>query len=861
MSFITAQQAKLDLELAPKEKRLDIGKCNGRLNLGKTQREPTFQVVLDALALTPCYSTFLTTADVLEVYMHQFWDSIHKHDISYRVHGQDFDELPTDEVIVSFFKEHGHTREIKLIIYFVVDQMHQPWRTFATIINRSLSGKTTGLDKLRLSRAQILWGMYYKKNVDYVELLWEHFTYQINNKGYKKQEKMDDYLINPLRFISANEVSQLYGARLPESMTSPEMRETKAYKIYLGYATGVTPLKKAIRDTLSVFVSKKKAHAKADRGKGIELLLDATLLEDAQLKKAIKKSRQETHKLQVSGSSEGANFESKVPDESKAKSSDTRDGEDDNKSDDNNDEGSESDDDGGNDAQDSERTDSDEEENPNLNLNIDKEEETQEKEYVHSTDYYVPTNEETDDENKEFDDEEYDDLYKDVNMRSKVTKHEEVGKGDVDMTNATRESGSKEKSYKQVVEDAHVTLTTSQKTEGSKQSSFVSSDFVSKFLILDNVPPVVNEVTSLMNVKVRQEESSTQAPPLLLVHSTPTPKPTTEPSTTLIPALPDFYSLFGFDHRVSTLEKELSQVKQVDHSAQIFTSIRSQILAMMDDHLSTRIGFATQMVLQSYTSEIKKKAQEEKDRYIDLVEKSIKDIIKDEIKSQLPRILPKEVSDTATSLTEFELKKILLDKIHKIKSYQAAPEHKELYKALVKSYKLDKEVFESYGNTYSLKRARDDKDNDEDPSARSNRGLKKRKTSKDYEPTKVILVENRLTNLSSDDVSDFALAIQMYTRSMVIQERVKDLQPGVKSYQKRINVTKLETTRLGIRKRDPCTPYTDPQGFIYVDNQGRNRLMRSDELYKFSDGTLTRVRTLLDDITKNIEMEYLPQRR
>ncbi|GKA61609.1 hypothetical protein Tco_0761128, partial [Tanacetum coccineum] len=54
MSSITTQQAKLDLELVPKEKILEIGKCNRRLNPGKIQREPTFQVVLDALALTPC---------------------------------------------------------------------------------------------------------------------------------------------------------------------------------------------------------------------------------------------------------------------------------------------------------------------------------------------------------------------------------------------------------------------------------------------------------------------------------------------------------------------------------------------------------------------------------------------------------------------------------------------------------------------------------------------------------------------------------------------------------------------------------------------------------------------------------------
>ncbi|GJT84753.1 hypothetical protein Tco_1066470 [Tanacetum coccineum] len=192
----TAQQTKLDLELVPKEKRLKIGKCNGRLNPRKKQREPTFQIVLDALALTPCYSTFLTTANVPEVYMHQFWDSIHKYDTSYRfrmdkkkkfdlnleifkdifhicpkVHGQNFDEPPIDDVIVSLFIELDHTGDIKSITDVVVDQMHQPWRTFATIINRSLFGKTIGLDKLFLSRAQILWECTIMKNVDYVNYL------------------------------------------------------------------------------------------------------------------------------------------------------------------------------------------------------------------------------------------------------------------------------------------------------------------------------------------------------------------------------------------------------------------------------------------------------------------------------------------------------------------------------------------------------------------------------------------------------------------------------------------------------------------------------------------------------------------
>ncbi|GKA75286.1 retrovirus-related pol polyprotein from transposon TNT 1-94, partial [Tanacetum coccineum] len=244
----------LDLELVPKENRLDIRKWNGRIPRGLTPKEPTFQVTLDAIALTPCYPAFLITADVPE--------------------GRNF-ALPSEEDTVSFLRELGHTGEINSLNDVVVDQMHQPWRTFVALINISLSGKTSGLDKLRLSRAQILWEMYYQKNVDYVKLLWEDFIYQINNRVFKKQEKMyyprftkaiihhfllqdkilsrrnkigmhtskNNYLITTLRFVSAREATRIYEAILPECLTSPEIKESKAYKTYLGYATSVVPPK------------------------------------------------------------------------------------------------------------------------------------------------------------------------------------------------------------------------------------------------------------------------------------------------------------------------------------------------------------------------------------------------------------------------------------------------------------------------------------------------------------------------------------------------------------------------------------------------------------------------------------------
>nr|GEV68236.1 hypothetical protein [Tanacetum cinerariifolium] len=92
--------------------------------------------------------------------------------------------------------------------------------------------------------------------------------------------------------------------------------------------------------------------------------------------------------------------------------------------------------------------------------------------------------------------------------------------------------------------------------------------------------------------------------------------------------------------------------------------------------------------------------------------------------------------EAATSLTEFELKKILLDKIERSESYKTAPEHKELYKGLVKSYNFDKHLFSSYGKAYSLKRDRECEEKDKDPFTGSERGLKKRKMIKDAKPPK-----------------------------------------------------------------------------------------------------------------------------
>nr|GEU75402.1 integrase, catalytic region, zinc finger, CCHC-type, peptidase aspartic, catalytic [Tanacetum cinerariifolium] len=103
---------------------------------------------------------------------------------------QKFKDPPFEEEILSFIRELGHTGEIKVLYDVNVNHMHQPWRSFAAIINKCLSGKTTALESLCLSHAQILWGMYHNKNVNYVYLLWEDLVFQVENQNSKKNNDM-----------------------------------------------------------------------------------------------------------------------------------------------------------------------------------------------------------------------------------------------------------------------------------------------------------------------------------------------------------------------------------------------------------------------------------------------------------------------------------------------------------------------------------------------------------------------------------------------------------------------------------------------------------------------------------------------
>nr|GEV54516.1 hypothetical protein [Tanacetum cinerariifolium] len=147
---------------------------------------------------------------------------------------------------------------------------------------------------------------------------------------------------------------------------------------------------------------------------------------------------------------------------------------------------------------------------------------------------------------------------------------------------------------------------------------------------------------------------------------------------------------------------------------------------------------------------------------------------------------------------------------------------------------------------------------DDDQIYKFKEGDFKRLRLQDIEDMLLLLVQGKLSNLTVEERFAFNVSLRMFTRSIVIQRRVEDLQLGVESYQKRLNLTKPDTYRTDLRLRKAYTAYSNPRGFIYQNKDKKNRLMQIDEFHKFSDGTLNDVRNALDDRLKGIRMQYLP---
>ncbi|GKE88827.1 hypothetical protein Tco_1566302 [Tanacetum coccineum] len=103
------------------------------------------------------------------------------------------------------------------------------------------------------------------------------------------------------------------------------------------------------------------------------------------------------------------------------------------------------------------------------------------------------------------------------------------------------------------------------------------------------------------------QSSQTFTPPLIL-----TTAPTIE-TTNPLSTLPDFASVFRFNDRITTLEKEVAELKK--------DPLHTQVTSLVDEHLDTRLG-------------------ETREEFMNFLSESLTARIKEQVKDQLPQILP-----------------------------------------------------------------------------------------------------------------------------------------------------------------------------------------------------------------------------
>ncbi|GKC53430.1 hypothetical protein Tco_1076175 [Tanacetum coccineum] len=60
----------------------------------------------------------------------------------------------------------------------------------------------------------------------------------------------------------------------------------------------------------------------------------------------------------------------------------------------------------------------------------------------------------------------------------------------------------------------------------------------------------------------------------------------------------------------------------------------------------------------------------------------------------------------------------------------------------------------------------------------------------DFEDLNLLLLQGHLDHLSSSDKRMLSTAVKLWTRNLVIRQRVEDFQLGIESYQTQLNLTK-----------------------------------------------------------------------
>ncbi|GJT60594.1 hypothetical protein Tco_1004127 [Tanacetum coccineum] len=127
----------------------------------------------------------------------------------------------------------------------------------------------------------------------------------------------------------------------------------------------------------------------------------------------------------------------------------------------------------------------------------------------------------------------------------------------------------------------------------------------------------------------------------------------------------------------------------------------------------------------------------------------------------------------------------------------------------------------------------------------------------DFDDLNLLLLQGHLDHLSGSDKRMLSTAVKLWTRNLVIRQRVEDFQLGIKSYQTHLNLTKPGWDAKGYEFKHDYTIIESPRAVAFPINNNERKIIRFNELYKFSDGTLTCILDTLDYRVKEFKIKRL----
>nr|GEY31941.1 hypothetical protein [Tanacetum cinerariifolium] len=99
-----------------------------------------------------------------------------------------------------------------------------------------------------------------------------------------------------------------------------------------------------------------------------------------------------------------------------------------------------------------------------------------------------------------------------------------------------------------------------------------------------------------------------------------------------------------------------------------------------------------------------------------------------------------------------------------------------------------------------------------------------------FEDLYLLNLQGHLNHLPHKDKKILTTAVNLWTRHLVIRQRLKDFQLGIESYQTQVNLTKPRWDSTGFEYKHDYTVIDSPRAIIFQDRYGVQMIMRFNEI-------------------------------